>query len=156
MDRQRDLKFESVGDMFAEVESLLAGHRTLGGWCFGQILFHLATTVRLSVRDPATSSTILPDPEFARASEVRRRRFFRAGRFPGGVEVPFETLRPPVDAEEQAQAESLREAIRRFDESDGPFAVHPSLGVMSKREWAEFHQMHCAHHLGFATVASPG
>ena len=156
MDDRRELAFERIEEVMPEVERLLAGHATSQGWTLGQILHHLATSVRLSLlaRGPAPSSP--SDPERERILEVRRRRFFRSGRFPEGIEVPHEALRPPVDADARAEAGSLRLGLERLESSDGPFAPHPMLGPLSKAEWVEFHKIHCAHHLGFAKVARPG
>jgi Protein of unknown function (DUF1569) len=80
---------------------------------------------------------------------VNRRRFFRSGRFPEGAEAPIPVLIPPAVADEHAEAESLRSALRRFEELEGPFPDHPQLGPPTKDEWAAFHRIHCAHHLGF-------
>jgi Protein of unknown function (DUF1569) len=153
MDDRRDLAFGKIEEVMPEVERLLAGHSTSKGWTLGQILHHLATAVRLCLvagpRDPGTAS----DPVLERTFKVRRRLFFRSGRFPEGLEVPHPALVPPPEADERVEAESLRLGLERLGATEGPFAVHPVLGTMSKQEWVDFHRIHCAHHLAFAKVA---
>ncbi|WP_435009691.1 DUF1569 domain-containing protein [Tundrisphaera lichenicola] len=147
---QRDLSFERIDQIMPEVDRLLVGHTTTGSWTLGQILYHLATSVRLSALGNRTSA-LDPDPESRanRASAVARKRFFKAGRFPEGYEAPISILIPPTDADDQAEAGSLRSALRRFEEREGEFPAHPMLGPLTKEEWEAFHRIHAGHHLGF-------
>ena len=154
MTDRRDLAFERLDDVMPEVERLLLGHETSGRWTLGQILHHLAQSIRLSVRDVRPSQAQPPEPDQARRFEVRRRRFFRTGRFPEGVEIPHEALLPPLDADEQVESESLRKSLRLLEKSRGPFPSHPYLGPLTREEWHSFHRIHCAHHLGFVSPSS--
>jgi hypothetical protein len=139
---RRELTFASLDDVMPEVERLLDGHETVGRWSLGQILHHLTQTLRLTVE-------AVPDPAAPPVPEVIRRRFFRMGRFPDGVECsPILVPGPNLDA--PAEAEALREALARFAASNGPFPTHPRLGTLTKDEWDLLHRIHCAHHLGFA------
>jgi hypothetical protein len=155
MDDRRELAFERIEEVMPEVERLIDGHTTTKAWTLAQILNHLSTSIRLSFApEPLTPESSL-DPDLARTYEVRRRRFFRSGRFPEGIEVPIEVLIPPVDADEHIEAESLRTGIRLLVTPEVSFIAHPILGPMSNQEWVDFHRMHCAHHLGFAKAAQP-
>lgn len=156
MDDRRVLSLGRIEDVMPEVERLLAGHSTCGSWTLGQILHHLASSIRLSLTPSAGLPATPSDPERERTFEVRRKRFFRSGRFPEGVEVPHPAMIPPPDADERAEAESLRAAIELLSTPDGPFAIHPVLGTMSRQEWTDFHRLHCVHHLAFAKVARAG
>ena len=153
MDGRRSIAFVGLDEIMPEVDRLLGGHVRSGRWSLGQILHHLATAIKL-IADGDHPPPGPLDPEMARRFEVRRRRFFSTGRFPEGVEVPIPALEPPLDADERAEAESLRSVLRRFQEAGGPFPAHPVLGPLSKEEWAAFHRLHCAHHLGFVRPTS--
>ena len=146
MPEPRILDFESLDDVMSEVQRLLAGHVTVGRWSLGQILNHLATSIRMSSRGRSEST---PPP----GSEVFREQFFQTRRFPEGVQAPHSRLIPPPDSDAQAQAAMLGEAITRWSVADGPFPDHPLLGTLTKEEWTQFHCIHSAHHLGFAIPA---
>jgi hypothetical protein len=146
MHDRRTLDFGSLDEVLAEVDRLLAGHRTVGRWTLGQILYHLATAIRVTCRGR-------PVPEARPVSDEVRERFFRLRRFPEGLEAPHPRLVPPVDADARTEAEALRQAIARWAAAPGPFSAHPLLGPMNKVEWTQFHCIHCAHHLGFAIPA---
>ena len=135
MPEQRILSFASLDEVMPEVDRLLAGHTTIGGWTLGQILDHLATAVRLTCVGRSEKAA----PE---RSDVLKRRFFRAGRFPQGAEVPHPSLIPAPGSDPREQAEILRQALARFAAAPGPFPDHPLLGPLEKDEWACFHCIH--------------
>jgi Protein of unknown function (DUF1569) len=154
MDGRRELGFERLDEVMTDVEPLLSGHTLGGRWSLGQILHHLASAIRLTIRSDEPSTPAPLDADRSRVFEVRRRRFFGQGRFPEGGEIPHPSLVPPQGADEQVEAESLRFAIREFEAFEGPFPAHPVLGPLSKAEWDHFHRIHSAHHLSFARAAS--
>ena len=143
MPERRNLSFSSLDEIIPEVERLLAGHATIGEWSLGQILHHLATSIRVSRRGR-------PKPEARPVSEALRDQFFRTRRFPEGVQAPHPRLVPPADADAQAQFQEILNAINQWNLAPGPFPDHPLLGPLSKEEWSDFHCIHCAHHLSFA------
>lgn len=153
MDRRRELAFDSLDDVMADVDRLLDGHATLGQWSLGQILWHLATAIRLSIEGIDEEP---PDPVPQRTARIVRLRMFRSDRFPEGAEVPLAALSPPPGLDARTEAEALREAIARFVAAPGPLAAHPLLGEMTKEEWEHFHRIHCGHHLGFAVAQGGG
>ncbi len=148
MAERRQLTFASLDDVMLDVDRLLAGHSTVGRWTLGQILNHLVAGIRLTALAPATS------PEPTREQDVVRRRFFRAGRFPDGVEAPLPVLLPQPGLDPRAEADALRHAIARYLARIAPFPAHPRLGPLTGEEWTRFHCIHCAHHLGFAVPSS--
>jgi Protein of unknown function (DUF1569) len=156
MEERRELVFDRIEDVMPEVDRLIKGHSTTKEWTLAQILHHLSTSIRLTLAARPLPQDTPPDPDLLRTYEIRRRRFFRSGRFPEGVEVPVEMLLPPLDADEHVQAESLRACIKKLETGDVSFVTHPVLGPMSKSEWIDFHRLHCAHHLSFATEARTG
>ena len=52
MAERRYLEFTSLDDVMPDVERLLAGHVTVGGWSLGQIFHHVATAIRLTLDAP--------------------------------------------------------------------------------------------------------
>ena len=142
MSKRRILNFSSLDDALEDVDGLMAGHATLGGWSLGQILNHLATAIRVSSR-------ARPAPAAPPISDEFRRTFFQQRRFPDGIQAPHPRLIPEADADPVTESVALRDAINRWDAATGPFAPHPLLGSLSKDEWTQFHCIHCAHHLGF-------
>lgn len=141
---RRDLTFTGLDEVMPDVDRLLAGHVTIGRWSLGQILNHLATALRVTLDAPVRAS------EPTREQRVAHRLFFRAGKIPEGLEPPLRALIPPPDPDALTEADALRAVIERFQAAEGPFPSHPNLGPMTREEWARFHGMHCAHHLGFA------
>jgi hypothetical protein len=140
---RRELTFARLDDVMPDVERLLAGHVTVGRWSLAQILHHLAAGIRTTLEGETDTS------EPTREQGIAYRRFFRSGRFPERADALAPVL-PPSGLDPFAEAEHLRDAIRRFSASNGPFASHPRLGPLRRGEWTRFHCMHCAHHLGFA------
>jgi len=153
MDRRRELAFGTFDDVLADVARLLDGHATLGRWTLGQILRHLATSIRMSIDgsdEPSTESV----PE--RTARVVRLRMYRSGRFPEGAEVPLAALNPPPGLDARTEADSLRGKIIRSLKAPGPFAAHGLISEMGKAEWEKFHLIHCGHLLGFAVPTGEG
>ena len=144
MPERRMLDFASMDEIMPDVERLLEGHSTAGQWTLAQILHHLATSIRLTSLGRAGLAS-------ESGSEAFRRRFYRSRRFPEGLTAPHPRLIPPADADVHVQTKALQEAIALFTSAAGPFRGHPLLGTLSKEEWSQFHCIHCAHHLSFAT-----
>jgi hypothetical protein len=149
MERRRDIRFDRLDEVIPEVERLLKGHTTSGTWSLGQILHHLATGIELSFGNSPVKEASNLDPELTRTFEARRRRFFKAGKFPEGAEVPRPSLIPPPESDDKSQVERLRSTLLDFESFEGTFQDHPYLGPLPKPEWAAFHLIHCAHHLSF-------
>jgi Protein of unknown function (DUF1569) len=143
MPERRSLNFSSLEEVVPDVERLLAGCSTVGNWSLGQILHHLATSIRVSRRGR-------PNPEAMPVSEPFREQFFRTRSFPDGMQAPHPRLVPPPDADAPVQLDELRDATGQWAQAPGPFPDHPLLGSMSKDQWSEFHCIHSAHHLRFA------
>lgn len=148
MAARRELSFASLDEVMPEVERLSTGYDVVGQWSLGQICKHLTLAFHFMM-DAASGSAPLEPADDPRRALIRT-RFFRAGRFPDGVAAPFSELVPSTDLNDRAEAEALRDALARFQVATGPFPPHPFLGSMTKEEWARFHCLHAAHHLGFA------
>jgi hypothetical protein len=143
MANRRDLSFARLDQIMPEVDRLLTGHATVGQWSLGQICHHLALALRYSAA--ARSPVPEPTPEQA----ALRERFFAAGKFPEGRPAP-PPMEPRPGLDDQVEADRLRAAIDHFTSASGPCPTHPALGPLDHQQWAQFHCMHAAHHLGFA------
>jgi hypothetical protein len=139
---RRELTFAELGEVMPEVRRLLGGYVGVGRWSLGQVCHHLATSLKLIIDGGLVAAS-------PRKSDALKVRFFRHGRFPDGAEAPFPVLLPPAGLDDMAEADALALALDRFASAPGPFPPHPVLGPLTRDEWARFHCMHAAHHLGF-------
>ena len=71
MPERRMLDFASMDEIMPDVERLLEGHSTAGQWTLAQILYHLATSIRLTSLGRAGSTP-------GHGSEAFRQRFFHS------------------------------------------------------------------------------
>jgi hypothetical protein len=148
-DERRPLQFASLDDVMPEVERLLGGHRTVGGWSLAQICRHLATVLRRVVDLPASTPV---DPS-QWVGEDEKHAVLASGRIPEGLPAPAEIV-PPADLDPRAEAENLRDALAHFRASPGPVIPHRFFGYLSRDEWERLQCIHCAHHLSFAVPAA--
>ncbi|WZO98633.1 DUF1569 domain-containing protein [Isosphaeraceae bacterium EP7] len=142
---RRSLQFQTLDDVMADAERLLAGHETVGQWSLAQIFLHLSTVMRKVVDLPASTPV---DPAALLDAETKR-RVLEDGILPEGLPKPpaFE----PTDAgNPRDEAEGLRAAIAHYKSKGGPVAPHRLFGPLSKAEWERLQCVHCAHHMSFA------
>jgi hypothetical protein len=143
MPERRQLTFQTLDEVMPEVGRLLEGYTVVGKWSLAQILHHLAITIRSTAR-PASDV-----PPATSEQTAIHKRFFALDRFPDGRPAP-PPFDPPQGLDPLVEAPSLDRALERFASATGPFPAHPVIGPLSGEEWARFHAMHAAHHLGFA------
>lgn len=143
---------------FAELKNYLQAidaenHATRGRWTAAQIFFHLSAAFNGSLEG-------LP-PGF----NVVVRKFLRPFRFlvtnilfPPFLPIPSSVahkLEPPANLDFEDERRRLLEAIRRFEEHEGPLPPHPVLGMLTETEAEGFHLRHCEHHLSFLRLEKP-
>jgi hypothetical protein len=145
--QRRQLRFESLDEIAAEVERLAAAKqiRTLGNWSSGQVLQHLAATMDGSIDGfepfvPAPMKFLL--------------RLFMKGRFlnkpmPAGFQLPKRagSLHPAPKSWETA-LENFRRSMRRL-KTEVRRSPHPAFGPMTADEWEKIHCRHSELHLSF-------
>jgi hypothetical protein len=149
---RRKLRFDRLEDVLDDVDTLLAGHRTVGRWSLAQILNHLSNSIGYTIDGfPGRTAPWL----IRKTLGAGLVRLMLATRYIAeGVKLPAEYQ--PVSDDLAAEVNLLREAIARFAAASEPLAIHPFIGSMSHRRWVKFHCIHCAHHLSFAVpVSSP-
>lgn len=142
---RRTLRFESFDQVMPDVETLLAGHATVGAWSLGQILRHLATVSRRIVDLPATTPM---DPS-QWVSPAQKKQVFDSGVLPEGIPAPAEVV-PMETLDPRDEAENLRQALAHYLASPGPVIAHRIFGPLAKEEWDRLALIHMAHHLSFA------
>ncbi len=148
MPARRAATYASLGDVMPDVDRLLLGYDKAGLWTLGQVSNHLSTALTLTVEGAPVKISWL---KRVILGPVAKWHVFRTGTMPAGIKVPTPRLEPPAEADDRAEVEALRAAIRMFLGEGGPFATHPLFGPMSVDEWRRFHCIHCAHHLSFLT-----
>lgn len=150
---RRTLRFQSVDDVLADVESLAAAARdgtarTLGNWSLGQILGHLATWIGY-----AYDGVPVTPPLLVRwlMKPMKKRFLYKA--MPVGVKIPrtpggtFGT--EPMSVEEGL--DRYRRALARL-KSEAPQRRHPIFGPMTHAEWIAGQMRHAELHLSFVRV----
>ena len=144
---RRSLRFNSIAEAIADAEAVLAKpFRTVGNWTAGQILDHLARTVRINFDGPHGLA-----PWFLRTfvAPFMRKKFVTAA-MPAGFQFnsQMEPFRPDNNADAQAALSELRKQLTRL-EREAPTAPHPFFGKMTHEEWIGLHLRHCELHLSF-------
>jgi Protein of unknown function (DUF1569) len=143
---RRELHFETIEDILADVERLNLGKvKTLGNWSGGQILKHLAIVMNDCI-DGAAFRLAWPIRMLGR---VMKKRILTKGMTPGfqlkrqaaGALVP-----PALSWEEGLNI--FRTAVHRL-QTESKRAPSPFLGEMTREEWNQLHCRHAELHLSF-------
>ena len=146
--QRRELSFNSLDDAVADAERLAGGNvRTSGKHSFGQILEHLALT-----HDMATGKIIAPRPPLLmRLMMPLLKRMIVSRPIKPGIKLPSdaEAFFWPEGEVDVAQALShLKESVQNYS-ANGPLAVHPFFGKVSREQNDRLNCGHCAMHLSF-------
>jgi hypothetical protein len=147
---RRELRFESLDEVLAEVERLAAAERAgrlrrLGNWTLGQTLGHLASWAEYSY-----TGAPLKAPFFVKWFLRLRKRKFLYGPMRAGVKIPRveggTLATEPVPLDEGL--ERMRRVLARL-KSEAPTAPNVIFGPLSPDEWVALHCRHAELHLGF-------
>lgn len=145
---RRELRFESLDDVMAEVERLGATGepRSTGNWSPGQNLQHIAKLMALSIDGFGD----LKAPLSIRLGARMMKQRFLAKSMPVGVNLPanMSLLMPDDDVSWDKGVAELRQAIERL-KSERAEAESPVLGPLTHDEWINLHLRHAEMHLGF-------
>jgi hypothetical protein len=147
---RRVLRFDSIDQMLAEVDRLVASEKAgrlkqLGNWTLGQTLNHLATWIEYGY-----IGCPLKPPFFIRwILKLQRNKFLR-GPMPAGVRIPrVEGGTLAIDPM------PLDEALPRFRrmaerlKTEPPTEPSPALGKLTHDEAIALNLRHAELHLGF-------
>jgi hypothetical protein len=148
---RRQLRFDSLDDIAAEVERLAAcvDVRALGNWSSGQVLQHLASTMDNSI-DGFPFAVAGPIKLLLRLFFKRR---FLTKPMPPGFKLPrkAEKMLPGQTSWETALA-NFRRAMQRL-KTESSRSPHPAFGPMTAEEWEKIHCRHSELHLSFLLPA---
>jgi Protein of unknown function (DUF1569) len=147
---RRKLKFDSIDQVLADVDRLIAVERDgrlrhVGNWTLGQTLGHLASWAEYSY-----SGIPLQTPFFIKWILRSRKQKFIHEPMRAGVKIPgvsggtLATEPVPLD---EAQGR-IHRALARL-KSEAPTIVHPIFGPLSHDEWIAINLRHAELHLGF-------
>jgi hypothetical protein len=151
--QRRVLRFNSVDDLIADVERIVAADRlgivrTSGTWSVGQIFNHLACWIGYGYEGFPPGAHA---PWFVRAIlRFMKKRLLRDGmkpgvRIPGAPDGTFGT--EPMTLDEGA--EKLRAALQRLKNREPARHHSPALGHMSDDERIQLQLRHAELHLSF-------
>lgn len=140
---RRDLTFDDLDRVLAEVRRLRGAHHVTGQWSLAQTCHHLADSLNGSMDGFRVSRHRIMRVLFGR---LALRKVFDTGEIDPGFTVT-DRLNPPPDADLDDAVERLRAAVERYRAHAGALAVHPFFGKLTRREWDRLHCIHCAHHL---------
>ncbi len=150
---RRDLKFESIDEVIAEVDRLASGEvRTTGKHSFGKILNHLALS-----QDVATGrATAPPPPVFMRLMmPLMRRMIINAKPLKPGIKLPAKGeafFWPDQEFDVPSTLTHFKESAEHF-KNNGPLEVHPFFGKLTREENEQLTCRHAALHLSFVHPA---
>ncbi len=125
---RRELKFDSLDQVMADVDRLMSGHHTVGKWTLGQICNHLTIGLVASIDGIDVK---VPWPLRKLIAPLVLRRILSTGKMAEGVKVP-QPLLPKTAVDARPEVEALRAAIRAFAGHPGPMAEHPFFGGLTR------------------------
>jgi hypothetical protein len=148
---RRQLKFNSLDDILADVDHLYQGKvRSLGNWSPGQNLAHL-TILMVGCLDGIDVDV----PFLTRiAVSLVKGRILTKPMSPG-LQLPkaAAALLPAETSWEQG-VQGIRTALIRMKTQAERYA-HPVLGRLTREQWDQLHCRHCELHLSFLVPETP-
>ena len=149
----RTLRFETLGEIQRELDTLAAAHRdgtlrTSGNWTPGQNFSHLAAFITYGFDGyPPEIST---PPWFIKAILKFLKKRFLYKQLPRGVNIPG-VKGGTVGADDVSFEDGmarLRGCLDRLERSC-PASPNPIFGQLTHAEWKSLHMRHSELHLGF-------
>jgi Protein of unknown function (DUF1569) len=148
---RRQLHFDTLDDMLAEVERLNQGEvQALGNWSPGQVLRHLVIVMNGSLDGIDHRA-----PWYIRAiGKVIKQRMLKKA-MPAGFNLPPKALAVlgPPSTEWADGVRQFRDAVKRL-KAEPQRHPHPVLGALTREEWDQLHCRHSEMHLSFLTPVS--
>ena len=156
---RRELKFEQLGDVVADAESLQSsGYTKVGKWDLTQVCGHLAEWMRFPVEGFPRPGILMRPMMWAMRNTVggrTLRNIIDSGSMSAGIPTIPRTVPEPGEDATEAIAK-LREAVAQFEAHTGDVHPSPVFGKMDRGQAWQLQLVHCAHHLSFLIpVTSP-
>lgn len=153
--QRRDLKFNSIDDLSAELDRIQHAHdagtlSTTGNWSPGQNLQHLAIVWKAGIDGFPPE---MKPPFFIKwpARWLFKKRATAGETAPAGIKLPKQASKiiPVAQVAFDQGMHQLREQIARTTGGER-FAAHsPIFGDMTHEQWTNLQLGHCQLHLGF-------
>lgn len=156
---RRFLVFESIGDLSAEVDRIVAaqhdGHLAANGnWTPGQIFDHLAKFIEFSYEGfPFRAGWPVRAVSYV-AKWIAWKRFVDWSLQPG-FRIPHAALQPDEWADFDVAAARLRAQLDRIRRGEEMTEPSPFEGTITSDQWVYVHLRHAELHLSFLGVSAP-
>lgn len=145
---RRDLHFNSLDEIVADVETLVAapGTKTLGNWPLSRLITHISSTIDNSIDGFSAKA-----PFVIRLVGPLLKKRMCTKRMSPGIKLPraAEADAFPDSSDPQEALAQLKAAVERT-RSEQMLAAHPAFGKMTNDEWIQLHLRHSEMHLSFA------
>lgn len=149
---RRDLHFDSIDDIVADLEMLTASDvETTGQFTFGQIMEHLAITLDLVVGKLSPP----PIPAYMRWFARLGRPLVLSRPMSPGFKLPKQAQAvfwPDSEIDPSEAYAHLKESIDRYNMKD-PLPKHPLFGTMNREQCDQLQCRHFELHLSFVHPA---
>lgn len=153
---RRELRFNSVDDLVAELDRIQAAHdagtlTSTGNWSPGQNLQHCARVWRCGLE--GFPPEMKPPAIFKFFAKLMYKKRATAGQTaPAGIRLP--KVADPIMPDPQGVSfdtgmREFRAEIARTQRGERFTAVSPIFGAMTHDEWTRLQLGHCQLHLGF-------
>ena len=150
---RRELRFDNLDQVVAEVEQLASGQvKTTGNHSFGQIIEHLART-----HDLCTGKLVGPKPPWfmrlmiplMKGSMLKDKPLKPGFNLPPAAENFFW---PAGEVDVQQAIDHLKQSVENY-QTKGALPKHPIFGKITKAQNLNLNCRHAAMHLSFAHPA---
>ncbi len=144
---RRNLNYNSIDDLIADVKQLRKGYTQVGNWNLPQMCRHLTVSL---------SNTMRPSTEPATPEQLKVRHLLEngltTGKLPSGLQAPERSL-PPTDCND-ADIDAMIATFDRARTYNAPQSNHPRFGPLTLAEFNRMILVHAAHHLSYLVPAT--
>lgn len=150
---RRDLAFQSMDDIEADMDRILAAEREgrlrqLGNWTPGQVFWHVGEVMRGSF-----DGVPFGCPWFVKLFRPIFRKMVLGGAkpFQAGYQLRGEStaILPSPEITTQQGADVLRSQLARIKRGEQMTQTSPFLGPMTHEDWLTLHRKHASLHFSF-------
>ena len=150
--KKRELKFNSLDEMIAEVHALSDnGYTSHGNWTLGQTCGHLANWARFPLDGFPKQGPILGAMFWVMKHTIApsMSRKILANGFKGGMPTDPKTVPKADQVSDEEGVEQLEQIVNRVKTHTGEFHPSPLFGPMDKEIHTKVTLLHAEHHLGY-------
>lgn len=153
--RAREIRYQDLDEMMADVDNLLSGgYDKHGNWTLGQATGHVADWARFPMdgfpTPPAPLRLVFWTLRKLGIAEKMATKIKAEGFKPGMSTAP-QTV-PAQDAPDSEGVEKLRAVVAQLKQHSGPLHESPLFGEMDTQTHGQVTLLHAAHHFGYFTA----